>query len=114
MYVNKYILEPLRKVFTDLCNKGLLHEIKTFGGCWIVRDVRGHAGLLSIHAFGLACDFNTDQNPLGWSREKCIASGLTPFTEEFVQVWRDNGWKAGADFQRFDLMHFEYTKDFNK
>ena len=112
MYVNCYLIPYLQVTFKALLDADLLDEIKTYGGCWIVRPVRGYKNLLSIHSWGLALDFNVDQNPLGWDRTKCIKMGLTPFTECFVKVWEDTGWIAGIKFKRFDGMHFERTKEF--
>lgn len=113
MYVNKYILEPLRFTFTELCNERLIKEILTFDGCWMVRDIRGYAGMASIHSWAIAIDLNAAHNPLGWSREKCIEKGKTPFTKAFIDVWRKSGWVCGFDFNRKDGMHFQYTKPFD-
>lgn len=106
---HKMIVEPLRIVFKRLYELGLHEEIKTFDGCFQPRYIRGQEkkGILSIHSWALAVDFNASQNPLGLNREECIARGLKPFSKEFVQVWRDAGWKCGEDFD--DLMHFEWT-----
>lgn len=112
MYVNVYLIPHLQATFKALKAAGLLKEIKSFGGCWIVRPVRGYKTLLSIHSWGTAIDLNVEDNPLGWDRAKCIKMGLSPFSEAFLQVWRETGWVCGADFSRPDGMHFERTKEF--
>jgi hypothetical protein len=112
MYVNAYILPKLQITFKALQTAELLSELRTFGGCWMVRPIRGYVNILSIHSWGIAVDFNVEDNPLGWSREKCIKMGLNPFSEAFVQVWRNTGWTCGFDFKRPDGMHFEWTKEF--
>jgi len=112
MYVNVYILPFLRATFKALQKAGLLHEIKTYDGCFNVRYVRGSTTMLSIHSWALAVDFNAKDNPLGLTREQCIANGLTPFSEAFFQVWRETGWVCGIDFSRGDGMHFQRTKEF--
>lgn len=112
MYVNAYILPKLQITFKALQSAGLLSELRTFGGCWMVRPVRGYKNLLSIHSWGIAVDFNVEDNPLGWSRDKCLQMGLKPFTEAFISVWRSTGWTCGSDFSRPDGMHFEWTKEF--
>jgi D-alanyl-D-alanine carboxypeptidase len=112
MYVNHYLIPLLQSTFKSLKAADLLKEIKTFGGCWIVRPVRGYKNLLSIHSWGIAVDFNVEDNPLGWNREKCIKMNLIPFTTEFLEVWRSTGWIVGYDFKRVDGMHFERTKEF--
>ncbi len=114
MYVNYHILPKLQVTFKVLQHMGLLHEIKSFGGCWNVRLIRGSKSMLSIHSWGLAVDFNVDHNPLGWDSAKCFKMGLTPFTDAFFEVWRRTGWTCGIDFTRPDGMHFEWTKEFEK
>lgn len=112
MYVNAHILPKLQVTFKALAEKNLLSEIKSFGGCWNVRPIRGYKDLLSIHSWALAVDFNTTDNPLGFSREKAIEKGLTPFSEDFFTVWRLTGWVCGIDFSREDGMHFQWTYEF--
>lgn len=113
MYVNKDLVLPLKLAFSKLKENNLLHEIKSFGGCWNVRYIRGYEkqGILSIHSWGMAVDFNVSDNPLGMTYDDAIKAGLKPFSKEFQQVWRECGWVAGIDFKRGDGMHFEYTKD---
>jgi len=110
IYCNKALIEPLNRTFKQLKEKDLLKEIKTFDGCFIVRDIRGVPGVLSVHSWAMAVDFNAAHNPLGLTRAQAIQRGLIPFTEAFVDVWRKNGWTCGIDFSRGDGMHFEYVK----
>jgi hypothetical protein len=44
------------------------------------------------------------------SRDECIEAELTPFSEEFFDVWRKHGWTCGIDFRRADGMHFQMDK----
>lgn len=113
MYVNSYILPHLRETFLCLEDAELLTEIRTYDGCFNVRYIRGSATQLSIHSWGLAVDFNAKDNPLGLTRQQAIDKGLKPFSEAFVSIWRQTDWICGADFNRKDLMHFQYTKDFS-
>lgn len=110
MYVNSDIVYVLDETFKALISSGLYKEISTYDGCFNPRFIRGSKTKLSIHSWGLAIDFNAAHNPLGHTKEMAIAKGLTPFTDEFIAVWRNMGWTCGADFKRKDLMHFEYTK----
>lgn len=102
VYCNKDFVDPLNRVFRALIAKGFAGEIKTFGGCYNVRYIRGYEAqkIPSIHAYAMAIDFNTAENPLG---------GPVRFTQPFLQVWRDEGFVCGADFRRKDAMHFQYT-----
>ena len=112
IYCNKIIMEDLCKVFNDLVRTKLINEIISYDGCFNPRYIRGleHKKILSNHAFGTALDFNASQNPLGRSREECIAAGLKPFTTQFIQVWGEYNFLSGEKFRRKDLMHFEYNK----
>ena len=114
LYINKVIQAPLTAVLTELINKGLHAEIKTFDGCFVVRKQRG-SNTISRHAFGLAIDFNAAWNPLvravtPQTRAKLRAEKVT-WTEDFLQVWRDAGWNCGADWvNSLDGMHFQWDK----
>ena len=101
--INKFIIPALKNVMRDLIALDLIHELHTFDGCYALRDQRGAPGVLSMHAFGLAIDFNAATNRLG---------GSVHFSPAFLAVWRAHGWTCGADFHgsRVDGMHFEYTK----
>jgi hypothetical protein len=112
IYCNKIIMEDLCKVFNDLVRTKLINEIISYDGCFNPRYIRGleHRKILSNHAFGTALDFNATQNPLGKSREECIALGLKPFSPGFIQIWGEYNFLSGEKFRRKDLMHFEYTK----
>lgn len=97
------------KTLRDLISKGLHKEINTNDECFCIRKVRGK-NQLSTHSWAVSIDLNMKDNPLGYTREQAIDKGLKPFTEAFVQVWRDNGWLCGRDFKkRPDGMHFEGT-----
>lgn len=113
LYVNKDLVEPLQDTLLELIKRNLHTEIKTFDGCFNIRLQR-NSNVPSVHSFGLAIDLNAKDNPFGHSTEQDTEAGLTPFTPEFLQCWRDMGWIDGEDFGcgRNDAMHFEWTKSF--
>lgn len=100
--INRAIIPHLEAVMRDLIALGLIHELKEYGGGYNYRKQRG-ADALSLHAFGVALDFNQHTNTLG---------GRVTFSAAFLAVWRAHGWTVGADFhgKRVDGMHYEYTK----
>lgn len=113
IYINKVIIDPFEKVLRDLIAKGLHKEFKTFDGCYNPRLMRG-GNTISRHSWGIAFDFNAAWNPL--------VRGVTPltwqslraknvqWTEDFLNVWRFNGFSCGADWKNsLDGMHFEYN-----
>lgn len=97
IYTHKLMVDKLLKVFTALIDANLHNEIKTWNGCFNIRKKRG-LKTLSLHAWGLAIDLNAATNPLG---------GVVTWSEEFLAVWRRNGWICGADWTRKDGMHFQ-------
>lgn len=109
VYMNRHLIPEFKKVIAILKQKNLLKEIKTYGGCWLPRYIRGYEAqkILSIHTWALAIDFNASDNPLGMTKQQALDMGLTPFSKEFDQVWRDCGWVCGIDFKRGDGMHYQ-------
>lgn len=102
VYCNKDLSKPLVDTLELLHIKGLLNEIRTFDGCFNVRDTRGVPGRASMHAWGMAIDFNAQTNKLG-----CEPS----WSKEFLDTMRKMGWCVGADFHRQDGMHFSWIGD---
>lgn len=102
IYINKDAKEPLLKALQNLVDAQLEHELKTFDGCFNIRDVRGKPGKTSWHSYALAIDINAKENPLGATPK------LSP---EFVKCWTDAGWTWGGNFSRKDGMHFDLGKD---
>ncbi|MGI4864134.1 MAG: M15 family metallopeptidase [Janthinobacterium lividum] len=109
VYMNKFAAAALDAVLLDLLATGLIKEFKSYDGCHNIRLKRGLSEY-SIHAWGLALDFNAAQNPLG------VKWGSRPgmFSKAFLDVWRKHGWVCGADFSRADGMHFQFTTTFPK
>ncbi len=95
---NKDLHEPLDKALTNLVNRGLQDQLKTFDGCWNIRLVR-EGKELSSHSWGLAIDINASTNKLGWHGD------LSP---QLVQAFADAGFDWGGNFSRLDPMHFSY------
>lgn len=106
IYTHKLFAPVLDRWFTSLVENGLSTEINTFDGCWNVRNKRGMKSL-SIHAWGMAVDLNASHNPLGLTPTQCKARGLTPFSQQFINVSRQFV-DCGADWKgRPDGMHFQ-------
>ena len=115
IYCNKDIIVPLSQAFKNLIDRGFVHELKTWDGCYNFRPVRGYekkyaaamkAGnlakaitYLSLHSWGTACDMNASWNQLGTSGT--LSAG-------FVECFTDAGFKWGGTYKgRRDPMHFE-------
>jgi hypothetical protein len=109
IYCNKDLVIPLGNAFKNLIDTGCVNELKTWDGCFNIRKKRG-LGSMSLHSWGLAIDMNAFCNPLGLNREQIVAKGLIPFSEEFLQCFRNAGFDCGADWKsRSDFMHFQLS-----
>jgi len=110
IFCNKDMVIPLTIAFGFLISRECYEEIITFDGCFNIRKQRG-ATVMSLHSWGNALDLNAFANPLGWTYEQAFAKGLKPFTDKFLQCFRDAGMICGGDFiHRKDRMHFEIGK----
>lgn len=106
IYVHRHFGPIVNAWLLALWEAGVLSEIKTWDGIFNVRKKRG-LNSLSIHAFACALDLNASHNPLGLTRQQCIAKGLTPFSEKFIEVSRPY-MDCGADWAgRPDGMHYQ-------
>lgn len=99
IYMNKDMQQPFLKALLNLQFNGWIPELRTFDGCYVVRDVRGEKGSQSWHSWGMAIDINAKENPLG---------GPVAFSEGFLNCFRNAGFTCGADFSRLDGMHFQF------
>jgi hypothetical protein len=86
---------------------GLLSRVKTWGGSFVPRFVRGSDSVLSNHAFGTAFDLNVAFNPLG---AQPALAGRPGSVRELVPIANEKGFYWGGHFTRLDGMHFEVAK----
>jgi len=97
LYCNKAIINPLMIAFTNIIERGLINELKTWDGCFNVRRKRGLKSL-SLHAWGIAIDINAAWNGLG--KEPTMSA-------ELVKCFTDAGFDWGGTWTRKDGMHFQ-------
>lgn len=75
-----------------------LYQVNVAGGYACRSTVSGSR--CSNHSYGLAVDFNPEQNPYG-------DEYITDMPDEFVNLFRDEGWGWGGDWNSVsDAMHF--------
>ena len=103
-----YILEaPLRKAVSLIVERGLAHDLKSWDGCFNIRPMKG-SQQTSMHAWGVADDFNATTNPFGLVL-------ITDFSPEFIRCFADAGFEWGGlwGHPNFDAMHFQlaWTRD---
>lgn len=97
IYCNKVLIEPLTLAFNNLINRGFVKELKTWDGCFNVRNKRG-LNSYSLHSWGIAIDINAAWN--GLNKIPQLSSG-------FVKCFTDAGFDWGGTWTRKDGMHFQ-------
>lgn len=93
------MVEPLTKAFQNLINTGAVKELKTWDGCFNIRNKRGLSSM-SLHSWGLAIDVNAFENGLNQTPK---------LSSLFVKCFTDAGFTWGGTWLRKDGMHFELT-----
>ena len=101
IYCNRDLIKPLQVAFESLIKTGLVNELKTWDGCFNIRQKRAGTSL-SIHAWGLAIDVNAAWNRFG---------GKPVLSPEFVQCFKDAGFDWGGDWSHPDGMHFQVKRE---
>ena len=97
LYCNKLMIGPLMQAFSNIIDRGLIDELKTWNGCFNVRKKRGLKSM-SLHSWGIAIDINAAWNGLG----------KTPtMSPKLVQCFTDCGFEWGGTWTRKDGMHFQ-------
>lgn len=110
VYGNYVMAGPLRKAFRLICERGLAGQLRTYDGCFNIRPMKA-SGRLSVHAWGLALDFNAATNP--FTRGELV----TDFSDDFIACWYEAGWEWGGDWRSVkDAMHFQlcWTTDWRQ
>lgn len=97
VWCNLDLMPALRQALFNLHERNLLHELKTWDGCFCVRPVRGGKEM-SIHSWAMAVDVNAVENVLG--KEPKLSA-------EFVKCFTDAGFDWGGNWKRKDGMHFQ-------
>ena len=97
LYCNKDMLIPLTLAFKALISTGYVKELKTWDGCFNIRNKRG-ASSASLHSWGVAIDVNSAWN--GFGKKPTLSAG-------FVRCFTDNGFDWGGHWNKPDGMHFQ-------
>lgn len=87
----------LEKALNNVVDRGLSNEMKTWDGCFMIRQKRGLSSF-SMHSWALAVDINAFENQL---------NQVPKLSPEFVKCFTDAGLVWGGTWQRKDGMHFE-------
>ena len=100
IFVNKDFQPKLEKALRNVISRGLTKELKTWDGCFIIRQKRGLSSL-SIHSWANAIDINAFENQL---------NQVPKLSKEFVKCFTDAEIDWGGEWARSDAMHFQNSK----
>lgn len=75
-----------------------------FGGCFNLRKKRG-GSTLSMHAYGVAIDFDPERNQLKWDRDRARLAKAD--ADEWWRCWEAEGWLSLGRARDFDWMHVQ-------
>ena len=103
LYVNKYMVGPLRAALAAALSACPGYAIRTIG-CFNPRPKRVN-GDLSVHSWGLAIDINADTNPMHRPM-------ITDMPDAFVKAFTDQGFTWGGHFATPDPMHYQYVSGY--
>jgi hypothetical protein len=100
IYGNYILQAPLRAALRILIERGLAGELRTYDGCFNIRQMKGGSGW-SVHSWGLAFDLNAASNPFGG--EPTLSPGFVKcFAEcgfEWGGLWEPDQYRDGMHFQ---------------
>jgi len=79
-------------------------RLNQFGGDRVLRLMTG-ANRWSMHAWGIAYDFDPQRNQLRWNHTQ--AKLARPEYREWWEIWETEGWYSLGRKQNFDWMHVQ-------
>jgi hypothetical protein len=100
IFINKDFKPVLEKSLRNVIERELTEDLKTWDGCFIIRQKRGLTSL-SLHSWALAVDVNAFENQL---------NQIPNLSAEFVKCFTDAGCTWGGMWKRVDGMHMELAK----
>lgn len=104
---HKAVTHQLLGAFDEIEARGLGHLVKTWGGSFVPRMIRGSSKTPSNHSFATAIDINAAWNGLGRTP---APRGATGSVIDLVPIFQKWGFRWGGHFKRRDGMHFEIAQ----
>jgi hypothetical protein len=94
--LDHYGLEAIKKLRLDI-----------WGGTLNVRKMRGGTSW-SMHSWGIAWDFDPENNQLRWGRDKALFA--KPEYEKWWEFWEEEGWVSLGKARNYDWMHVQAAR----
>lgn len=82
-------------------------RLDRWGGCLNVRRMRG-GSKWSMHAWGIAIDYDPERNQLTWGRERAAFS--RPEYAAWWRFWEEEGWVSLGRSKNYDWMHVQAAR----
>jgi len=82
-------------------------NLDQWGGCLNVRKMRG-GSKWSMHAWGVATDYDPVHNKLRWGRDK--AAFAKPTYDLWWRFWEEEGWTSLGRAKNYDWMHIQAVR----
>jgi hypothetical protein len=106
--VGPSIQRVLEKVLAHYGPDGIRDlRLDVFGGCFNLRKKRGGSSW-SMHAWGIALDYDPDNNQLKWGRDR--ATFASPAYDKWWECWEEEGWCSLGRLRNFDWMHVQAAR----
>jgi len=112
MTVHKKVAASVQRVLKktlDHYGADGIHDLRldVWGGSLNVRRKRGGSGW-STHAWGIAIDYDPDNNQLKWGRDR--ATLARPAYQAWWGFWEAEGWLSLGRARNFDWMHVQAAR----
>jgi len=107
MQFNKKLAPKITALFDAWKDKNLLHLIKSIDATFELRYIKGHHGILSAHAYGIAMDINKNWNPIG---HLPVYKNKIGSVRELVPIANQLGFYWGGHMKRSEGSHFEFAR----
>lgn len=82
-------------------------DLDVTGGTLAVRQMRGGTSW-SMHAWGIAKDFDPARNQLKWGRDRAMLDDKA--YDAFWGFWEDEGWVSLGRLRNYDWMHVQASR----
>lgn len=103
------VRDSLSRVLTEVhahYGEARIKELRLdlFGGCFNKRKKKGGT-TWSMHAWGIAVDYDTENNQFKWGWER--ASFARPEYDAWWRIWESENWTSLGRARNFDWMHIQ-------
>lgn len=106
---HKKVHDSLSRVLTNVFShygEEQIRELRLdlFGGCYNKRKKKG-GSTWSMHAWGIAVDYDTENNRFKWGWER--AGFARPVYDTWWKIWESEGWTSLGRARNYDWMHIQ-------